>query len=268
MSILKSKPFTPGRRHYKYLPNFLLCKQTQLLKKFTFKIKRCVGRSVSSGHITLWGRSTGCKRLYRQLNYSTDTSLGIILFSFYDPNRTSFVSVFFDFLKYRFSYVLAITGVVAGSIFSSSLVLTDFFLGYRSLLNKHITGSLLSAISLPAKAYPQYALSAGTYCQLLQKGSHSCRIRLPSNKILTLSANCFGSLGTISNISHNLIVLGKAGRNRLLGYRPKVRGIAMNPVDHPHGGRANGGMAWRTPWGKPTHNCSTKTLRHKKVFKI
>jgi large subunit ribosomal protein L2 len=268
MVVLKSKPYTPGRRHYKYIPNFLLCKQTQLLKSFTFKIKRCVGRSIATGHITLWGRSTGSKRLYRQLNYSNDTSLGVILFSFYDPNRTAFISVFFDFLKYKFSYVLAITGVIAGSIITSSLTLTDFFLGYRSVLNKHITGSLLNSISMPAKTYPQYALAAGTFCQLLQKGVHGCRIRLPSNVIVILSANCFGSLGMISNVSHNLIVLGKAGRNRLFGYRPKVRGIAMNPVDHPHGGRANGGMAWRTPWGKPTQNCSTKTLRRNKLFKI
>ena len=83
MVVFKSKPYTPGRRHYKYIPNFLLCKQTQLLKSFTFKIKRCVGRSIATGHITLWGRSTGSKRLYRQLNYSNDTSLGVILFSFY-----------------------------------------------------------------------------------------------------------------------------------------------------------------------------------------
>ena len=268
MKILKSKPFTPGRRHYEYLPKFLLCKYNNFLKNLTFNIRRCVGRSSSTGHTTLWGRSSGCKKLYRQLNFLNTTSLGIILFSFYDPNRTAFVSVYFDFLKYNFSYVLAVEGVVAGSIVASSLTLPDFRLGYRSILKKHISGSILNSISLKEHKSPQYGLAAGTFCQLIQKEADICRVRLPSNQIITLSSVCFATLGIVSNISNNLVVIGKAGRNRLKGFRPRVRGIAMNPVDHPHGGRSNGGMAWTTPWGKPTQNRCTSRSKTKKIYKL
>ena len=268
MKILKSKPFTPGRRHYKYLSKFLLCKYTHFLKNLTFNIRRCVARSSSTGHTTVWGRSSGCKKLYRQINYLNNPSLGIVLFSFYDPNRTAFVSVYFDFLKYKFSYILAIEGVGPGAIVASSLNFSNFRLGYRTSLGKHITGSILNSLSLNSRKPAQYALAAGTFCQLVQKGTQNCRVRLPSNQIITLSSLCFATLGVISNVSNNLVVLGKAGRNRLKGFRPRVRGIAMNPVDHPHGGRTNGGRAWTTPWGKPTQNCSTSNSKRKKIYKF
>lgn len=268
MKILKSKPFTPGRRHYEYLPKYLLCKYNNFLKNLTFNIKRCVGRSSGTGHTTFWGRSTGCKKLYRQISPLNNPSLGIILFSFYDPNRSAFVSVHFDFLKYKFSYVLAVEGMVSGSVVVSSLKSTDFRLGYRSCLSNHISGSILSSISLNSQKSPQYGLAAGTFCQLIQKDQNNCRVRLPSNQIVVLSSVCFATLGVVSNISNNLVVLGKAGRNRLKGFRPRVRGIAMNPVDHPHGGRTNGGRAWTTPWGKPTQNRSTSRSNIKKIYKL
>ena len=250
MKILKSKPFTPGRRHYEYLPKYLLCKYNQFLKNLTFNIKRCVGRSSVTGHTTVWGRSSGCKKLYRQINSLNNPSLGIILFSFYDPNRSSF------------------EGVVSGSIIASSLKFTDFRLGYRSCLSKHISGSILNSISLNSQKAPQYGLAAGTFCQLIQKDSDNYRVRLPSNQIIVLSSVCFATLGVVSNVSNNLVVLGKAGRNRLKGFRPRVRGIVMNPVDHPHGGRTNVGRAWTTPWGKPTQNCSTSRSKTKKIYKL
>lgn len=268
MKIIKSKPYTPGRRHYKYLSKFLLCKYTRFLKNLTFNVKRCVSRSSSTGHITVWGRSSGCKRLYRQINPLNNPSLGIILFSFYDPNRTAFVSVYFDFLKYKFSYILAVEGVGPGAIVASSLKFSNFRLGYRTSLEKHITGSILNSLSLNSQTSAKYALAAGTFCQLVQKSKQNCRVRLPSNQIITLSSFCFATLGVVSNISNNLIVLGKAGRNRLKGFRPRVRGIAMNPVDHPHGGRTNGGRAWTTPWGKPTQNRPTSNSKHKKIYKF
>ena len=268
MKILKSKPFTPGRRHYEYLPKFLLCKNNKFLKTLTFGIRRCVARSSSTGRITVWGRGSGCKKLYRRMNSLNNPSLGIILFSFYDPNRSAFVSVYFDFLKAKFSYVLAVDGIVSGSIIASSLKLTDFRLGYRSFLGKHISGSILNSISLNSQKMPQYSLAAGTFCQLIQKDNNSCRVRLPSNQIITLSTVSFATLGVVSNVVNNLTVLGKAGRNRLKGFRPRVRGIAMNPVDHPHGGRTNGGRAWTTPWGKPTQNRSTSKSKVNKIYKL
>lgn len=268
MDILKSKPFIASRRHYEYFPKFILCKYNKFLKNLTFSIQRCAARSTLTGNITVWGRSSGCKKLYRQINFLNNSSLGIVLFSFYDPNRSSFVSVYFDFLTYKFSYVLAIDGVISGSIVASSLKFTEFRLGYRSCLDKHISGSILSFISLTLKKAPQYGLAAGSFCQLIQKDVNTCRVRLPSNQIIVLSSICFATLGIVSNVSNNLIVLGKAGRNRLKGFRPRVRGIAMNPVDHPHGGRTNGGRVWTTPWGKPTQNKRTTRSKVKKIYKL
>jgi large subunit ribosomal protein L2 len=262
-TTIQSKPNTPGNRHYKYIPKFLLCKQNKLIKNLNFNIHRCVGRSSNTGQITLWHRSLGCKRLYRALTFFSKPSLGVILFSFYDPNRTSFVSIFFDFLTFKFHYILATNNIICGSIIGCNTKINNFRLGFRSSLLNHPNGSIFTAVSLKVNKNPQYALAAGTFCQLIQKKEKFCKIRLPSNQIINVSSSCFGTLGTISNIYHRFINLGKAGRSRLQGKRPHVRGIAMNPVDHPHGGRTNGGRAWVTPWGKSFHCRSTSSSKKK-----
>lgn len=251
MKIIKSYPITPGKRHKKYIQKNLLGKQNRLLKGLNYTVSRCVGRSAITGHITLWGRGGGCKRLYRSIFPFNRNSLGIILFTTYDPNRSSFISLYFDFLTFKFKYTLAVKNLISGSIVGCFTQSTEFKLGCSYLLSNHPNGSLFMALNLK-KEKPQYALSAGTFCQLLQKSNNVCKVRLPSNQILTISSTCFGTLGVVSNNYNNFIVLGKAGINRLKGKRPHVRGIAMNPVDHPHGGRANGGCVWVTPWGKPT----------------
>jgi len=101
------------------------------------------------------------------------------------------------------------------------------------------------------------------FCQILQKSFTSIKVRLPSSKIIEVSPNTYGTVGILSNLQHNLVYLGKAGRNRLKGKRPTVRGVAMNPVDHPHGGRTNGGRPSVTPWGIPTKG--KPTVKKKKL---
>jgi large subunit ribosomal protein L2 len=113
-------------------------------------------------------------------------------------------------------------------------------------------GSIIHSISLDYKKESSLVRSAGTFCQIVQKSLNQIKIKLPSGSVISCPSTSFATLGSVSNFQHNLTLIGKAGKNRLLGKRPSVRGIAMNPVDHPHGGRTNGGMPSVTPWGIPT----------------
>jgi large subunit ribosomal protein L2 len=268
IKVIQSKPDTPGRRHYKYIQKFLLCKQTKLVKSLNFKVRRCMGRSSNTGHITMWNRGGGCKKLYRQLNSKPNKSLGIVLFSFYDPNRSSFISVFFDFLTYKFKHILSVNGVVSGALSITSPKFVGFKLGFSGLLENHPSRSIFNSLVLNTKKGPQYAVAAGTFCQLLQTSLQFSKVRLPSNQIIEVSSLSYGTLGVVSNTQNNLVVLGKAGRKRLKGSRPHVRGVAMNPVDHPHGGRTKGGRDWVTPWGKPFRFGSTSHSKRKKIYKL
>jgi large subunit ribosomal protein L2 len=268
LKVIQSKPDAPSRRHYKYLQKFLLCKQTKLIKSLNFKIRQCMGRSSNTGHITMWNRGGGCKKLYRQLNFNSTKDLGIVLFSFYDPNRSSFISVFFDFLTYRFKHVLAVNGVVSGVLSIRSPKIIGFKLGFSGFLENHPSRSIFNSLTLNLKKGPQYAVAGGTFCQLLQSKFKVSKVRLPSNQIIEVSSLSYGTLGVISNTQNNLVVLGKAGRKRLKGSRPHVRGIAMNPVDHPHGGRTKGGRDWVTPWGKPFRFGVTSHSKRKKIYKL
>ncbi len=268
MELKQSNPITSGRRHYKYTIKNYLVKSNKLLKSLIFKIHCTFGKSFSSGHTTVWGRNSGCKKLYRQLKFLNKDTLGIVLFSTYDPNRTAFIIAVFDFLTLKFFYTLSSHLLFSGCLVGCKLPNYKYFLGFRYKLFLQLQGSILSMISLKKKKKAQYVLSAGTYCQLLYKSQTFCKIRLPSSQIINISSVCFATLGIISNIYNRFITIGKAGRNRLFGFKPKVRGIAMNPVDHPHGGRSNGGCCWVTPWGKPFKFKKTSNSLIKKIYKL
>lgn len=124
--------------------------------------------------------------------------------------------------------------------------------GYQTNLSLIPAGSIISQISNKSLTKVNFIRSAGTYGQVIQVTPNTCKIKLPSNKIIQLPTSNFATVGSVWNEGHNLTVKGKAGRNFNLGRRPVVRGIAMNPVDHPHGGRTNGGIPSVTPWGLPT----------------
>lgn len=269
--LINSNPVTPGTRHFKYIKKNLLCKKNKLVKHLNFKIKQFVGRSATTGHITVWGRGAGCKTLYRQITCLNTTNFGILLFSFYDPNRTGFVSLFFNLLTLKFSYRLAVKNTTAGSVLVTykSTNTFKFRCGFRYPVYQQPVGSFICAISLTSIKSPQLALAGGTYCVILRKNflTGVCQIKMPSNQILRISSLAFGTLGRLSNSYHKYTKKGKAGRNRLLGFRPSVRGIAMNPVDHPHGGRSNGGCEWVTPWGKSFRHLKTSRSKIQKIFK-
>lgn len=265
MIVIKTNPNTPSKRHYKYVLKTNLAKSNNILKSLIFKIHQTFGKSFSSGHTTVWGRNSGCKKLYRKIESLHQDTLGIILYSIYDPNRTAFLSAVFDFLTLKFFYSLSTHLLASGCIIGCTKPNYKYFLGFRYKLYFQLPGSILSAISLKLNKKAQYSLAAGTFCQLLYKSLTFCKIRLPSNQIISIYTNSFATLGTVSNTFNRFIVIGKAGRNRLFGIKPTVRGIAKNPVDHPHGGRTNGGCCWVTPWGKPFK--FKKTSRSKLIKK-
>jgi len=267
ITIQKCTPFNPSTRHYKYITKYLLSKQNRILKTLIFKIKKASGKCTSSGRTILWGRSSGCKKLYRKLCFFNQDTLGIILFSIYDPNRTCFISAFFNLQSYKFSFIPNLQETTAGILSGCQSSKKKFYaLGFRYRLNMLQIGSTISFLSKNHTNQPVYSKSAGTFCLLLNKSIMFCKVRLPSGLIITIPNFCFATLGKISNKFNRLTIVGKAGRNRLKGVKPTVRGIATNPVDNPHGGRTNGGCCWVTPWGKPFlfKKTSRSSLKQKK----
>jgi large subunit ribosomal protein L2 len=192
------------------------------------------------------------KQLFRNIDFSNSKTTSVVVAICYDPARTSFISINFDLIKREFFHTLATKANFPGSILMSDHSLNDLRLGYRTNIKNIAPGSLVHCISQNEKQIGVYAKSAGSFGQILQTTKEYAKIKLPSNKIVSVSVNSFATLGIVSNEKHNLVYIGKAGINRHKGIRPSVRGIAMNPVDHPHGGRTNGGKPSVTPWGLPT----------------
>ena len=169
----------------------------------------------------------------------------------------SLLSLNFDLIDKKFFNSNAILNTYAGSLLICQKKIIDYYLGYRSQISNLPVGSLISNISKNFE-FSSLVKSAGTFAQLIQKQTKICKIRLPSNKTINYPINSYATLGINANIQANQIIIGKAGYNRLKNIRPTVRGIAMNPVDHPHGGRSNGGCHPMTPWGIKTRGKKTK----------
>lgn len=257
MLIIKKQKNTPGTRHSVQLSKFLLFKNNKLIKTLIKPHKKNNGRSPSTGHITVWHKGGGCKNIYRKINFSNNETYSIVLGIMYDSYRNNIVSLNFDLINKKFFNSNAILNNYAGSLLACQQKINDFYLGYRSKIINLPVGSLISNIS---KGSQQTSLvrSAGTFAQLIQKKDKFCKIRLPSNKTIIFPSNSFATIGINANLHANRVVIGKAGKNRLKNIRPTVRGIAMNPVDHPHGGRSNGGGHPVTPWGIQTRGKKTK----------
>ena len=262
MQIFKSKPYTNGVRQYINIKKNLLSKKNTLLKKNIFGFTKFNGRSSLTGRITVRHIGGGCKKRFRKIAFLNEDSLSIVLSIMYDPIRSAFISLNFDLRKKEFFHNIATNGVGAGIIQRSGACDVDLKLGNRTMLKNIPTGSIMHSLSLNGTT--KVARSAGLFFQIIQKTSTLCKVRFPSGLIREVPNTSFGTLGSVSNSQHNLISIGKAGRNRWLGVRPSVRGIAMNPVDHPHGGRTNGGMSPVTPWGIPTKGKPTVSKKSKK----
>jgi len=185
----------------------------------------------------------------------------------YDPNRTCNIAlvVYADGEK---TYILAPNGLNVGDVVISSDT-ADIKVGNSKLLKDIPVGTLVHNVELNPKSGGQLARSAGSYAQLMAKETTEALLRLPSGELRKVKINCRASIGQVGNLEHEQINIGKAGKNRLRGLRPKVRGVVMNPVDHPHGGgegRTSGGRHPVTPWGKPTKGAKTRKNKRTSQF--
>jgi len=268
MAIKKFKPTTPSRRKMSVLSNDELTPGVKLSKNLFAPKKKTHGRN-NSGRITVRRRGGAAKRRYRIVDFKRGKLdipakvTGIV----YDPNRTCNLALitYLDGFK---SLILAPAGLSVGDeIVSSSEA--DIKVGNSKRLSEIPVGTLVHNVEMNPGAGGQLARSAGSYVQVMAKEEASILLRLPSGEVRTVRPSCRATIGQVGNLEHEQRVLGKAGKNRWLGNRPKVRGVVMNPVDHPHGGgegRTSGGRHPVSPWGTPTKGF--KTRKNKRTDKF
>ena len=263
MAIKKYKPMTPALR-YKTVTDYSGLTKKPPEKSLIEPIKSSGGRN-NRGRITMRRMGGGHKRRYRRIDFKRDKH-GVpatVASIEYDPNRSAFISL----LHYHDGekrYILAPHGVKEGDTVISGPDI-DIHPGNALPLEKIPTGLFVHNIELVRGKGGQMVRSAGAYAQLMAKEGNHVLLRLPSGEIRMVRKECYATVGQLSNVDHENVSLGKAGRSRWLGKRPKVRGVAMNPIDHPLGGgegRSSGGRHPVTPWGKPTKGYRTRKKKH------
>ena len=262
MAILKSKPTSPGRRFVVNIKTENLHKG-EPYKPLVTGLKKSGGRNCY-GRITTRHRGRGHKRLYRIIDFKRDKNdiEGKVEKIEYDPNRSSHIAlVLYQDGERR--YIIAPKKLSVGdSIVSGDK--TPFSIGNSmSLLNIPI-GTFVHCIEMRPGKGAQLARSAGASAQLLAKEGNYATLRLKSGEVRKILTSCRATIGEVGHTEHNLRKLGKAGAKRWRGIRPSVRGVAMNPVDHPHGGgegKTSGGRDPVSPWGLPTKGYKTRTNR-------
>jgi large subunit ribosomal protein L2 len=263
MAVRKLKPTSPGSRFQTISTFEDVDRKKAPEKSLTVGLTKKAGRN-NNGRVTSRRRGGGHKRLYRIIDFKRnkfDVPATVASVE-YDPNRSARIAL----LKYADGekrYILAPVGVKVGDMIISGDG-ADIKPGNSLNLGKIPTGTVVHNIELYPGKGGQMCRSAGTYAQLVAKEGKYALLRLPSGEIRNVLATCRATVGQVGNVHHEKITLGKAGRNRWLGRRPQVRGVAMNPVDHPLGGgegRSSGGRHPCTPWGKPTKGYKTRNRK-------
>jgi len=224
-------------------------KKTPLIKNKIIGKKNKAGRN-NQGRITISHQGSGNKQKYRKIDFSRNkNSTGIITSLEYDPCRTSFIASVYDTSNSDYFYIIAPKHLSIGDIVKSGFD-AEIKTGHSLSLAKIPVGTYVHNISLKRNQKAQLSRSAGTSAQLIEKTSNYCRVILSSGKYVLLSSMCQATIGSVSNEFSFFKKIDKAGRNRWLNKRPTVRGVAMNPVDHPHGGgegKSSGGRSSVTP---------------------
>ncbi len=259
MALKKYKPTSPAQRGLVLVDRSALYKGKPV-KGLTHGLTKSGGRN-NHGRITSFDRGGGHKRSYRIIDFKRrkfDQPATVERLE-YDPNRTSFIAL----IKYadgELAYILAPQRLAVGdSVVAGERV--DVKPGNAMPLSSIPVGTIVHNVELKPGKGGQIARSAGTYVQLIGRDQGYALLRLSSGEQRMVRGECMASIGAVSNPDHGNITIAKAGRNRWLGKRPTVRGVAMNPVDHPHGGgegRTSGGRHPVTPWGKPTKGKKTR----------
>lgn len=263
------KPTTASRRFMTVVDYSVLTKK-EPEKSLTFGRKRMVGRG-SNGRITTRHKGGGVKKLYRVIDFRQQDKLDIpgkVSAIEYDPNRTAFIALV-TYKDGEKRYILAPKDLKVGAaVLSSENAPAE--VGNRLPFKKIPVGYFVHNVELLPGKGGQIARSAGSSIQILARDGGYVHLQMPSSEVRKVSEKCWASIGVMSNSDHNLVVIGKAGRARHMGRRPAVRGTAMNPCDHPHGGgegRQPIGLPYpKTRWGKPA--LGVKTRRKKKVSNV
>src|SRR6187399_741076 len=259
MALKQYKPTSPARR------GLILVDKSALWKGKPVKAltegKRKTGGRNNKGHVTSRGIAGGHKQKYRYIDFKRrkfDMPATVERLE-YDPNRSAFIAL----VKYadgELSYILAPQRLKAGDTVVAA-ERADVKPGNAMPLRGMPIGTIIHNVELKPLKGGQIARSAGTYAQLVGRDAGYAQIRLNSGELRMVPDSCMATVGAVSNPDHMNEVMGKAGRNRHKGRRPHVRGVAMNPIDHPHGGgegRTSGGRHPVTPWGKPTKGSKTR----------
>ena len=268
MGIKKFKPTTPTLRKKQVMDSADLTKNVVISKKLFATKKINAGRN-NAGRITTRHQGGGVKNKYRIVDFKRNKMEipATVRAICYDPNRTCNLAliVYADGAQ---SFILAPLGLNVGDTVVASAT-ADIKVGNVKQLSDIPVGTLVHNVELNPGAGGQIARSAGSYVQVMAKEGDVVLLRMPSGELRKVKANCKATIGQVGNLDHEKRNLGKAGISRKLGIRPTVRGVAMNPVDHPLGGgegRTSGGRHPVTPWGQPTRGYKTRKNKRTNSF--
>ena len=262
MGIKSSKPTSPGRR-FQTTSTFEDITPKKPEKSLLRPLNKKGGRN-SNGRITSRHRGGGHKRAYRLIDFRRDKD-GIpakVAFIEYDPNRSANIALL-HYVDGEKRYILSPKNLSVGDTLMSG-ERAEIRIGNALPLNIIPLGTHVHNIELNIGHGGQMARGAGSYCQLMAKEGKYAQVKLPSGEVRLIPLGCKATIGQVGNLEHEKISIGKAGRKRWLGKKPHVRGVAMNPVDHPHGGgegKSSGGRHPVTPWGVPTKGYKTRVRK-------
>jgi large subunit ribosomal protein L2 len=269
MPIRKYKPTSPGRR-FQTVQTFDDITATEPYKPLVEPLRKSGGRN-NTGEVTIWWRGGGHKRNYRLIDFKRDkrdipAKVSTIE---YDPNRSSRIALV-TYADGEKRYILQPAGLKVGdTIVAGESV--DILPGNALPLRNIPLGTTVHNVELKPGKGGQMARSAGAGVQVVAKEGDYVTVRMPSSEVRLVNANCLATVGQVGNLDHENESIGKAGRNRWLGWKPHNRGVAMNPVDHPLGGgegKTSGGRHPVTPWGKPTKGYKTRNNKRTTRFII
>jgi large subunit ribosomal protein L2 len=259
MALISRKPTSAGRRFQTAL-DFAEITRSEPEKSLVRPLKKKGGRN-SYGRITARHRGGGHKRQYRLIDFKRN-KLEVpakVATIEYDPNRTTRIALL-HYVDGEKRYILAPQGLRVGDMVVSSAT-ADIKPGNAMPLKNIPTGTLVHNVEMKPGKGGQMARAAGSSAQLMAKEGKQAHLKLPSGEVRTVPVDCLATIGQLSNVEQENVSLGKAGRKRWQGKRPHVRGVAMNPVDHPMGGgegKSSGGRHPCTPWGVPTKGYKTR----------
>ncbi|HPL14271.1 MAG TPA: 50S ribosomal protein L2 [Candidatus Aminicenantes bacterium] len=268
MGIKSYRPISAGQRHKTGL-TYVELTGDRPHKPLLESLPKKGGRD-NRGRLTMRHRGGGNKTMYRIIDFRRDKLdvPGVVATVEYDPNRSSFISL----IKYRDGerrYILTPLEMKVGQIIVSSDRVVDILPGNATLLRNIPLGTVIHNIEIHKDRGGQICRTAGSGAQILAKEGAFAQVRLPSSEIRKIHLDCRAVIGQVGNLDHQNVSVGKAGRSRWMGWRPHVRGTAMNPIDHPHGGgegKAKGGRHPVSPTGIPTKGYKTRKNKRTQVF--